>query len=213
MPEKLETKAFVGFEIKDEAQGLVEAIFATIGVVDLDGDIIRPGAIEDGAVVTISDYGHNAIFGDRPVGKGRVVIDGNKALVKGQLFLDTTDGRDAFNTLRGMGKDQQWSFGFETIGSEVPSDADRKKGAMRILTKLDAFEVSPVIRGAGIGTRTTVVKSADAQPEEDATVVAAREEAAKLAAREMEIKNTAASRAAMRELERFRSTQRRLGRV
>jgi hypothetical protein len=43
----------------------------------------------------------------------------------------------------------------------VPSDDERKQGARRILTKLDAFEVSPVIIGAGVGTRTLGVKAAD----------------------------------------------------
>jgi hypothetical protein len=76
------------------------------------------------------------------------------------VFLATTDGRDTFECLKEMGSDQEWSFGFRILGAEVPSDDERKQGARRILTKLDAFEVSPVIVGAGVGTRTTAVKGA-----------------------------------------------------
>lgn len=156
---ELEHKAFEStFEIKDEATGEIEALFATFGVVDRDGDIVQKGAIPDGSVVAISEYGHSAIYGDAPVGKGVVVIEGNKAIVKGQLFMDMPEAKKTLSVLKGMGKDQQWSWGFRVIGSETPSDELRKQGAWRIITKTETFEVSPVLRGAGIGTRTLSAK-------------------------------------------------------
>lgn len=161
--EKLTTKAFGGFEIKDAEKGEVEAIVATLGVVDRDGDILRKGAIPDGVAVKMSAWGHDAVFGNRPIGKGVISIDGNKAVFKGRVFLNTTEGRETFEVLKEMGRDQEWSWGFRVIGSEVPSDEEKKQGAWRILTKTDPFEVSPVIMGAGIGTRTLGVKSAEPQ--------------------------------------------------
>lgn len=157
------TKSFAGFEIKDADKGEVEAIIATLGVVDRDGDIIRKGAIPDGAKVSMSAWGHDAVFGNRPVGKGTVHIDGNRAIFKGRIFLNTAAGRETFEVLKEMGRDQEWSWGFHVKGSEVPTDEERKQGAFRILTKTDPFEVSPVIIGAGIGTRTVAVKSAEPQ--------------------------------------------------
>lgn len=151
-------KAFSGFAIKDAAKGEVEAIFATLGVTDRDEDIIRKGAIPDGAKVVISSYGHDAVYGARPAGKGVIVINGNKAGVRGKIFLNTTDGRDTFEVLKEMGEDQEWSFGFRVLEWENPTEAERKSGARRALTKLDAFEVSPVMVAAGVGTRTTSVK-------------------------------------------------------
>jgi hypothetical protein len=154
----LTLKSFCAFEIKDVNKGDVEAIIATLGVVDKDEDIIRRDAIPDGSKVLMSSYGHDAVFGARPVGKGRLFTEGNKAVFKGRIFLGTADGKDTFEVLKEMGGDQEWSFGFRVLGAEVPGDDEKKLGARRILTKLDAFEVSPVIVGAGVGTRTVGVK-------------------------------------------------------
>jgi hypothetical protein len=154
-------KAFSGFEIKDADKGEVEAIIATLGVVDRDGDIIRKGAIPNGVSVTMSGWGHDAVFGSRPVGKGAVVIDGNRAIFKGRVFLNTAAGRETFEVLKEMGPTQEWSWGFHVMGDETPSEAERKQGARRVLTKTAPFEVSPVIIGAGIGTGTVAVKQAD----------------------------------------------------
>lgn len=154
----VELKELAPLQIKDEAKGEVEAIVATIGVVDKDEDIIAVGAIKDGAKVKVSAYGHDAIFGSAPVGKGTLSVDGNKIVFKGRLFLTTSRGIETFQVLKEMGAEQQWSFGFRVMGQETPDDAQRGKGARRILTKLDAFEVSPVIIGAGVGTRTVAVK-------------------------------------------------------
>lgn len=167
--EKIEHKGLESsFEIKDEATGEIEAVIATFDVVDRDGDIVRKGAIAAGSVVAISEYGHSSIYGDAPVGKGTVVIDGNRAIVKAQLFMEMPEAKKTLSVLKGMGKDQQWSWGFRVLGSEVPTDDQKKEGAWRIITKTDTFEASPVLRGAGIGTRTLSAKErtevADPEP-------------------------------------------------
>lgn len=159
-------KSITTFEIKDADKGEVRAVIATLGVIDRDGDIIQKGAIADGAKVIVSAYGHDAVYGERPVGKGTLSTEGNRVLFDGRLFLNTSDGKETFEVLKEMGADQEWSFGFRIIGYEVPNDEQQKQGAYRILTKLDAFEVSPVLMGAGIGTRTVAVKQADGDPGE-----------------------------------------------
>lgn len=156
-------KSIAQLEIKDADKGEVRAVIATLGVIDRDGDIIRKGAIPDGARVVVSSYGHDAVWGNRPAGKGTLSTEGNKVLFDGRLFLNTSDGRDTFEVLKEMGTDQEWSFGFRIIGDEVPTEDEQRQGAYRILTKLDAFEVSPVLIGAGIGTRTLAVKGADGE--------------------------------------------------
>lgn len=197
----VEHKALATLEIKDAERGEVEAVFATLNVVDHDEDVIIDGAIQDGQKAKLSCYGHDAITADEaPVGIGRVHVRDNKAVFSGRYFLSTTRGREAFQTVKEMGADQEWSFGFRVVGAEVPSEAWKKKGARRIITKLDVFEVSPVLEGAGIGTRTTAVKSADFQPEpdpvaEDPSLVAAREEAEKSAKRALDMKLAEAARA------------------
>lgn len=166
------TKSFTGFEIKDAEKGLIKAVIATLGVVDKDEDVITADAIKSGAKVTMSCYGHDAVYGNLPAGKGALSIDGNSVVFDGKAFLSTSGGRDAFEVLKEMGADQEWSFGFKVMGSEVPDDAWKKKGARRMLTKLDCFEVSPVLRGAGVNTRTLAVKSEETVP--DPAIEAAR---------------------------------------
>lgn len=165
MPAATETKALhARLEIKDAAKGEVQAIVATIGVVDNDSDVIRPGALAKPATVVVSDYGHSAAYGGCPVGKGILSEKNGTLAFDGRIFLETDDGKDAFVVLKEMGADQEWSFGFITLGEEVPTDAEKKAGAYRAITKMEALEVSPVLRGAGIGTRTVSVKQADGDP-------------------------------------------------
>ncbi len=160
----IETKTLALMEMKIDDKGEIEAEFATLDVIDHDKDIIRKGALKDGAKVIMSSYGHDAAYGNRPAGKGKVFIAGNKAGFRGKAFMSTTQGRETFEVLKEMGPDQEWSFGFRVLEWELPTDAERKQGALRVLTKLDAYEVSPVMLGAGIGTRTLSAKSADTAP-------------------------------------------------
>lgn len=172
LPELLR-KELATLEIKDEAQGIVEAIFATIGIVDRDGDVIMEGAIQEGQKVKLSCYGHDTITLDEaPVGIGRVSVTGNKAVFSGRYFLSTQRGQEAFRTIKEMGKDQEWSMGYKVVGSEIPDESWRKRGAAMLITKMDIYEVSPVLIGAGVGTRTLAAKEAD----EAARAAAAEEE-------------------------------------
>jgi phage head maturation protease len=184
--ETLELKTLGALEIKSEAEGRVEAVIATLNVVDKDADVLADGALKNGAKVKLSSYGHDAVFGDMPVGKGAVFVEGDKAIFRGQYFLGTQRGLEAFNTIKALGTDQEWSFGFRVLKAEDPGDEWRAKGARRVLTKLAAFEVSPVIIGAGVGTGTVDVKEAEAaaaaQAAVDAEAARAREEEAKAVA-------------------------------
>ena len=217
-------KAFGHIDIKDEAKGEVEAVIATLNVVDREGDVILPDAIKSGSRVIMSSYGHNTVgslFGDggsMPAGKGKIVVDENKALFRGNVFMDMQIGRDTLSMLKHMGSDQEWSFGFRVIGSEVPDEAWRKRGAERILTKLDCFEVSPVLIGAGVGTRTVLAKeaqdAADAaqkKANEDAAAQKAADEAAAVEAKRLEEVRTKAARSAMEDFDRVQRTLRRTG--
>lgn len=167
-------KQLIDLEVKDAEKGEVEAVVATFDVVDGDGDVVRPDAIPEGSSVKVSSYGHDVVLDRRaPVGKGTVTRRGSQAIFKGRMFLTTERGRETFDVLREMGSDQEWSFGYRVLGAEVPDEELQEKGALRILTKLDAFEVSPVLRGAGVDTYTVAVKSAvvpeNPTEEEDAT--------------------------------------------
>src|SRR3990167_2909099 len=136
-----ETKALTGVAIKDADKGLVEAVFATLGVVDLDGDVTVAGAFEDGAAVRISSFGHASWGGELPVGRGTIRAGAKEAVLDGRFFLDTSGGRDTFTTVREMGDLQEWSYGFDIIASQAGQFEDLD---VRFLQKLLVHEVSPV---------------------------------------------------------------------
>jgi hypothetical protein len=158
-----EHKALTGVEIKDADQGLVTAVFATLNVKDLDGDVTVPGAFEEGAQVRISSFGHTSWGGALPVGKGVIHEDGSKAILDGQFFLNTAPGRDHFETVKEMGGLMEWSYGYDIV------EADRGKHQgepVQFLRKLKVHEVSPVLLGAGIDTGTLAVKNREKFPDE-----------------------------------------------
>jgi hypothetical protein len=165
----LEMKSFGPFEIKSEDRGEVVAIVATLGVVDKDGDVIMPGSFPaGGSRVKLSGYGHDVVTeGRAPVGKGVVTEENGHAIFKGQFFMSTQRGREAFHTTKELGADGEWSFGFpKTVRTGEMTDEWRAKGAKRVIAGLTPIEASPVFVGAGWGTGTLLTKAAeDVAPE------------------------------------------------
>jgi hypothetical protein len=164
----LEMKSFGPFEVKDEARGEVVAIVATLGVVDKDGDVIMPGSFPaGGSRVKLSGYSHDVITeGAAPVGKGVVTEENGHAVFRGNFFMTTQRGREAFHTTKELGPEGEWSFGFpKAVKTGELSEEWRTKGARRVITGLTPIEASPVFIGAGWGTGTVLTKSAEPSPE------------------------------------------------
>lgn len=153
----MDTKSLSHVEIKNADKGEVAAVFATFNVVDLDGDVTRPDAFTDGSDVVISAYGHRSWEGVLPVGSGIIKTTPTEAILYGQFFMDTTAGRETFSVVKALGARQAWSYGFEILESE-PGEFEGK--SVRFLRKVQPYEVSPTLRGAGIGTRVVTAKSA-----------------------------------------------------
>jgi hypothetical protein len=147
------TTGLGSFTVKSEATGEFEAVFCTTETIDKDGDVITSGAFESGATVKVASWGHN--WGSLPVGKGTIREVGNEAIVSGRLFLDSEAGRETWAVLRELGPSCDWSFGFDVLDSELGRFAGQQ---VRFLRKLKVHEVSPVMVGAGVNTRTLVVK-------------------------------------------------------
>lgn len=145
--------------VKNADQGLVEAVFATFGVKDHDGDWTLPGAFKVGAMVALSPFGHNSVIrGLPPVGKGVIRVDGDKVICDGQFNLKMESGRETFEAVKDMGELQEWSYAYNVLATGEVTEDMRQKGVRRVLKTLDAFEVSPVLRGAGVDTQTLDVK-------------------------------------------------------
>jgi phage head maturation protease len=150
-------KKTVHVEIKNEAEGVVRARFATLGVKDLDGDVTEKGAFGEQRV-KVSAFNHSSWGHGLPVGIGEISEKGDEAIAELRFFMDTTHGRDHFETVKGLGELGEWSYGFDVAESRQPDEDERQKGIRRVLKQVKVFEVSPVLRGAGVATATLGVK-------------------------------------------------------
>lgn len=152
----MDSKYLKGVQIKDADRGTVSAVFSTFNVIDSDNDVTLPDAFTDGAEVAISAYGHTSWAGALPAGKGVIRTSKSEAILDGQFFMDTTHGRDTFKVVKAMGARQQWSYGFDIVDA-APGQFDGKD--VQYLRKLAVHEVSPVLVGAGVNTRTIAAKN------------------------------------------------------
>ena len=148
----------IDIELKDNS-GQVEAVFSLFNFLDSDGDVVVPGAVKSG-------FKNNQVpmvwshKWDMPIGKGTIAQDDDKAVFKGEFFMDTESGKEAYNLVKNMGDMQQWSFGYKVNDSEF-AKAKTQDGETnaRYLKDLTVYEVSPVLVGANQDTYTLAIKS------------------------------------------------------
>ena len=142
-------------ELKADGQpGEFRAEFATLNVVDRDGDVTPPGAFHDGQETIIEAWNHN--YGELPVGKGVIREVGDKAVIEGVFFLDTAAGMEHYKTVKNLGSLQEWSYTFDVIDASFGKFEGQD---VQFLRDLDVWGVAPVERGAGIDTRTVSIKT------------------------------------------------------
>ena len=151
----------IDLEIKNDEKGEVAAVFSIFDKVDSDGDIVQAGSIKSGfkSGDVPMVWAHKW---DMPIGKGQIEQDDNKATFKGQFFMDTESGKEAYNLVKAMGELQQWSFGFKVDDSEYgkfKKDGSEEEEDVRFLKGLTVYEVSPVLVGANQETYTMAIKS------------------------------------------------------
>ena len=137
-------------------EGEFEAVIATLGVVDSDGDIIMPGAFDDATVSIVPAHNHGSV----PLGKAKMSDRGDKAVATGRFNLDIQPGKEWHKALKfdvdNPPSVQEWSFGFFVKDSEQET---RDGEPVRVLKKMDVMEISPVLRGAGVDTVSLVSRS------------------------------------------------------
>lgn len=166
-------KTFSGLTVKAADLGQVAAVFSTFNVKDLDGDVALPGAIQDGAPVVISAYGHRSHYGALPAGKGAIRVTGDEAVLEGQFFMNTTAGRETFEVVKELGPLQEWSYSLHDVKSHY---GELNGERVNFLDYIRVKEVSPVLLGAGINTRTLGTKGVDSLHDEIVTATAVVDE-------------------------------------
>lgn len=147
-----------GLDLKSEKRGTFEAVFATLGRAGLDfhGDLTEPGAFGEQAVV-VEGFNHDMTL---PVGKGRIFERENEAICAGEFFMNTAIGKEHYEVVKALGPQTEWSYTFRVLDSR-PGRGEVK----RHLLALEVMGVSPVTRGAGVGTGTRLIKRAAADPD------------------------------------------------
>lgn len=166
----------ITLELKAEEEGAFTARIATLDVIDHDGDIIRPGAFPKAKELPVSAYQHTSWNGALPVGKAVIRESGADVLADGLFNLKTSGGRDTYEAVKFAGS--EWSFGFKVTASgsekELEAYAKEHDGARpyRIITKVEPYEISPVLLGAGIGTATLGIKGLTYDDQSEAALAA-----------------------------------------
>jgi HK97 family phage prohead protease len=145
--------------VKDAAEGTLRATFSRFHTVDHDGDVTLPSAFTDGQAVPMV-WSHDW---NRPVGRGTIEVKRDRAVFAGAFFLQTASGAEAYGIVKAMAELQQYSYGYQPLEAEPGIHEGQP---VRFLKKLQVFEVSPVLVGAGVGTGTERIKQAD-PPGED----------------------------------------------
>ena len=148
-----------------ELTGEVKAVIATLDVIDHHGDVLLPGAVgkQD---VAVSAYNHGSWpsfsgNGALPIGKG-VIREaknqhGKHVIFEGQLFMDDPEAARTMRLLKNMGGTQEWSFSLHDVKGGI---SQRDGRDVYEIKSVSVKEVSPVLKGASIGSRTVAVKAA-----------------------------------------------------
>ena len=165
------------FELKAKADddGIVAGYFSTYDETpDSYGDIIKPGAFTE-TIKKREESGHpfplcfNHDF-SAVIGAVDLVKDTEKGPYIEAHFLDTDQAQDVRKMLK-SGAIYQFSFAYDVLGWEEPTEEQRKAGIWNVLTKLDVFEISVVTVPANQNAVATEVKSGRRNSKKDAEVI------------------------------------------
>ena len=149
-------------KLDGNGEGSFSAVFATLNVIDSDGDVTEKGAFGNQDVV-ISQWNHGS-WGNGadglPIGVGKIREDGNLAIVEGEFDLNDADALKTYQKLKYLdakGRKVEWSYALphteHRFGQHEGQD-------VRFLEKIQVPEVSPVMLGAGVDTRLLTIKGA-----------------------------------------------------
>lgn len=164
----LKYKAFAPKFKAAGADGTASFVIATLGVEDSDGDVTLPGFFGKQDVMVLPAHDSRHV----PIGKGTIHEDGNEAIADVRFNMAIASAAEWHSALKfdldhpgNSGPLQEFSYGYQVLpGGARMGDLGGKQ--VQFLQPLDdgspgvnVFEVSPVLRGAGVGTRTLGAKS------------------------------------------------------
>jgi hypothetical protein len=145
-------------DFKALSKGEGSARIAQFNVIDSDGDVTLPGAFGEQHVNMLPAHDRMA----PRLGKAILKEVGNFAVAdfKFNLAPEAVTAKEWHSSLVFDQKNgqplQEWSYGFRIVDS---SFGEFENQQVRFLKGLKVHEISPVLRGAGVGTETLAIKS------------------------------------------------------
>lgn len=150
-----------------EDDGTASWVMATLNSIDSDGDVTLPGALGEQTFSIQPAHDHTHV----PLGKARLYEESNEAIVEAKFNLDIPDARDWHSAIKfdlaNPPAVQEYSYGYEPKEGGTKSGTFQGRRVRFFQPKadgspgIDVYETSPVLRGAGVGTRTLAAKAAD----------------------------------------------------
>lgn len=144
----------------DSRTGQLSLVVATLGAIDKHDEVVQAGSIGRQDVV-ISPFQHGVWRGGVPIGKGVLYEQGGLVQFDGTLNMELSTARDNWSAIAFAKELTEVSFGFRVLRHSFGQQEGRP---VVFLHEIKAYEVSPVMLGAGVGTGVTAIKSADAVP-------------------------------------------------
>lgn len=172
------TKTYTPHPKSADDDGTASWVMATLNEIDSDGDVTLPGAFGEQTFAIVPAHEHQHV----PLGKGRLYEDGNEAIVEAKFNLGILAAKDWHSAIKfdlaNPPAVQEYSYAYrlhdggwkmgEFDGQQVRFLQPKADGTPGV----DVYESSPVLRGAGNGTRTLAAKSGLKFPEHIELVVA-----------------------------------------
>ena len=152
--------------LKADKEGHGRAVIAQLNVIDKDGDVTLSGAFGTQTVNMLPAHDRMS----PRLGKAILteVDDMVVADFKFNLDKDAVQAREWYSSLKFDMENgdslQEWSYGFKMLDA---SNGEFEGTKVQFLKKLKVFEISPVLRGAGIGTGTLAIKEENKQTFKD----------------------------------------------
>ena len=149
-------------QLSEKGEGTV--VISTLNVIDKDGDVTLPGAFGEQTVPIVPAHEWRSA----PIGKASIAEKDDEALAHIKLNLKTQLGQDWYQALKfdleNPPAKQEYSYGF-SINTNGSEQGEFSGTQVRFLKSLQIHEVSPVLLGAGVATRTLTLKSAQYEDE------------------------------------------------
>ena len=151
------------FKVLDDEKGTFEAYVSIFNNVDYADEVIVKGAFKESLLRKMPKiaWSHNW---DQIIGKVLTAIEDERGLkIKGQLVLSVQKAKEAYDLMK-AGATNEFSIGYCIQEASYEQRGDKQ---VRVLSKLDLYEISPVLSGCNPDTELISIKSkTEEKPEE-----------------------------------------------